>query len=56
VRAEIGTETFDLVAHEASGEERAPIWEEQKRRNPAFASYERKTSREIPVIVLEPAD
>jgi deazaflavin-dependent oxidoreductase (nitroreductase family) len=54
VRAEIGTQTYDLVAHEATGEERTRIWEEQKRFNPGFAEYEDKTSRQIPVIVLEP--
>jgi deazaflavin-dependent oxidoreductase (nitroreductase family) len=50
---EVGTETFPVRAHLAKGAEREPIWEEQKRRNPGFAEYERKTTREIPVIVLE---
>jgi deazaflavin-dependent oxidoreductase (nitroreductase family) len=50
---EVGTETVPVRAHLASGTERETIWEEQKRRNSAFAEYERKTSREIPVIVLE---
>ena len=49
-----GSETYDLVAHEATGEERHRIWEDQKRFNPGFAEYEDKTSRQIPVIVLEP--
>lgn len=53
VAVEVGTETLSVRAHLASGTERATIWEEQKRRNPAFAEYEQKTSREIPVIVLE---
>ena len=53
VTAEIGTETVRLRAHRAEGDERTPIWEEQKRRNPNFAEYEQRTSREIPVIVLE---
>ncbi|MFL5768064.1 MAG: nitroreductase family deazaflavin-dependent oxidoreductase [Actinomycetota bacterium] len=54
VRAEIGNETHDLVAREATGEERDRIWKEQKRFNPGFAEYEEKTTRQIPVIVLEP--
>jgi deazaflavin-dependent oxidoreductase (nitroreductase family) len=54
VRAEIGTETLDLVAREATGDERHRIWEDQKRLNRGFAEYEEKTSRQIPVIVLEP--
>src|SRR3954451_8838799 len=51
-RVEVGTDTLDVVAREAKGEERTRIWEEQKRRNPGFAEYEEKTSRQIPVIVL----
>jgi deazaflavin-dependent oxidoreductase (nitroreductase family) len=55
VQAEIGTRTVDLVARVAEGEERERIWAAQKAANPGFADYERKTSRQIPVIVLEPA-
>lgn len=56
VSVEVGTETHPVRAHLASAEERTPIWEEQKRRNPGFAEYERKTKREIPVIVLQRVD
>jgi deazaflavin-dependent oxidoreductase (nitroreductase family) len=56
VTVEVGTETHRVRAHRAVGEERTPIWEELKRRNPAFAAYERRTTREIPVIVLERVD
>jgi deazaflavin-dependent oxidoreductase (nitroreductase family) len=55
VTVEVGTETVAARAHRAEGDERTRIWEEQKRRNPNFAEYEQKTSREIPVIVLERA-
>jgi len=55
VQAEIGTDTVDLVARVATGEERARIWDAQKAAYPGFADYERKTTREIPVVVLEPA-
>jgi deazaflavin-dependent oxidoreductase (nitroreductase family) len=55
VRAEIGTETIDLVARVATGDERDRIWTAQKAAYPGFADYERKTRREIPVVVLEPA-
>jgi len=53
VTVEIGTETVPVHARLVRGEERTPIWQEQKRRNPGFAEYEQKTAREIPVIVLE---
>src|SRR2546422_4567711 len=51
-RVEVGTDTFEVEARFADGEERDRIWERQKQRYPAFADYERKTSRQIPVIVL----
>jgi deazaflavin-dependent oxidoreductase (nitroreductase family) len=54
-RIEVGTDAMDVVARVADGEERDRIWEEQKRRMPGFADYERTTTRQIPVVVLEPA-
>jgi deazaflavin-dependent oxidoreductase (nitroreductase family) len=53
VTIEVGDETVEVRARVAEGQERERIWEEQKRRNPGFAAYERKTSRIIPVVVLE---
>jgi deazaflavin-dependent oxidoreductase (nitroreductase family) len=55
VTAEIGTGTVRLHARVAAGEERDRIWTAQKAAYPGFADYELKTTREIPVIVLEPA-
>jgi deazaflavin-dependent oxidoreductase (nitroreductase family) len=55
VTAEIGTQTVELVARVADGDERERIWAAQKAAYPGFADYERKTTRQIPVIVLEPA-
>jgi deazaflavin-dependent oxidoreductase (nitroreductase family) len=54
-RVEIGTETFDVTASVARGEERLRIFTVQKERFPNFAEYERKTKREIPVVILERA-
>ena len=53
-RAEIGDETVDLVARVADEQEREPIWAKQKADYPGFADYEKKTSRTIPVLILEP--
>jgi deazaflavin-dependent oxidoreductase (nitroreductase family) len=53
--AEIGTDTRRFRARVAPAAEREPIWSKQKRDYPGFAGYEASTSREIPVIVLEPA-
>ncbi len=55
VSAEIGTGTVELLAREATGEERDQIWAAQKAAVPGFADYERKTTRQIPVIILESA-
>jgi hypothetical protein len=55
VAAEIGTSAVELVARVAQGEERERIWAAQKAAYPGFADYERKTDRQIPVIILEPA-
>jgi deazaflavin-dependent oxidoreductase (nitroreductase family) len=53
VTLEVGTETRHVRARVAEGEERARIWEEQKRIMPGFAVYEKRTPREIPVVILE---
>jgi len=42
-----------VQARVATDEERERIWEEQKRRNPGFAGYEGKTTRQIPVVILK---
>ncbi len=55
VSAEIGPGTVDLVARVADGAERDRIWEAHKSEYPGFADYERKTTRQIPVVILEPA-
>ena len=50
---EVGTDTVEVRARVAEGEERDRIWERQKQLMPGFADYEQKTKRQIPVIVLE---
>ncbi|MFD0575515.1 nitroreductase family deazaflavin-dependent oxidoreductase [Dactylosporangium darangshiense] len=55
VTAEIGTGTVDLVARVAEGDERERIWTAQKTAYTGFADYEAKTTRQIPVVILEPA-
>lgn len=52
-RVELGADTFDVTARVAGGEERLRIWAAHKQRFPNFAEYERKTKREIPVVILE---
>ena len=54
VTAEIGAETRAFRARTATGDERESIWIPQKRENPGFATYETMTTRQIPVVILEP--
>jgi deazaflavin-dependent oxidoreductase (nitroreductase family) len=54
VTIEVGADTFDVLASEATGEERERLYRAQAERVPQFAEYERKTERAIPVIVLTP--
>jgi deazaflavin-dependent oxidoreductase (nitroreductase family) len=49
---EVGTETIDVTAEVAQGDERDRLWKEQVNRVPSFGDYEAKTTRTIPVIVL----
>jgi deazaflavin-dependent oxidoreductase (nitroreductase family) len=54
-RVEVGQETVGVRARVAEGDERERIWTLQKKEFPGFADYESRTSRQIPVIILEPA-
>ena len=54
VTVEFGTSIRSYRARIAGGNERETIWSKQKHDYPGFADYEAKTSREIPVIILDP--
>ncbi len=45
----------DMVAREVTGDEKAVWWQRAVEAFPDYANYQRKTEREIPVFVLEPA-
>ncbi|MBO8193588.1 nitroreductase family deazaflavin-dependent oxidoreductase [Streptomyces oryzae] len=45
----------DMTAREVTGEEKAVWWKRAVEAFPDYAAYQRKTDREIPVFVLEPA-
>ncbi|MEV0640975.1 nitroreductase/quinone reductase family protein [Streptomyces sp. NPDC050619] len=50
---EFGTETFPVVARVLTGAERDEIYAKQSAVQPAYAEFQRKTSRVIPVIELQ---
>jgi deazaflavin-dependent oxidoreductase (nitroreductase family) len=53
VGAETGTETFEVRAREAEGEERERLYAARVAIAPGFGAYQRQTSRQIPVMILE---
>jgi deazaflavin-dependent oxidoreductase (nitroreductase family) len=53
-RVEVGTETIDVMAKEATGEERERLFGKATRHYPQLAEAAGKTRRVIPMIVLTP--
>ncbi len=56
VELQDGPAKRDYLAREVGGDERATWWARAVTTWPAYATYQTKTSREIPVFVLEPVD
>jgi deazaflavin-dependent oxidoreductase (nitroreductase family) len=54
VTIEVGPDTFEAQATIPNGEERQRLYDAQAALMPNFAEYQRKTSRQIPVVVFEP--
>jgi deazaflavin-dependent oxidoreductase (nitroreductase family) len=53
VEVQDGSGKWEMTAREVTGEERAAWWERAVAAYPPYAEYQQKTSREIPVFVLE---
>jgi deazaflavin-dependent oxidoreductase (nitroreductase family) len=54
VQVEVGGQpAFDARARVAQGAERDTLYAEQVKRVPVFGEYQQKTSRVIPVVILE---
>ncbi|MFJ8795691.1 nitroreductase family deazaflavin-dependent oxidoreductase [Streptomyces sp. NPDC102462] len=54
VELQDGPRKQDMTAREVTGAEKAEWWERAVAAYPPYAEYQEKTSREIPVFVLEP--
>jgi deazaflavin-dependent oxidoreductase (nitroreductase family) len=52
VEVELGSERRAVHAHIADAGERARLWPLLVERHPAFAAYQERTEREIPVVIL----
>jgi len=55
VGVQIAADKFAATARTATGEERARLWRTMAKIWPAYDDYQAKTTREIPVVVLERA-
>lgn len=55
VTVEQGTDRYEAVATEVTGDERDAIYARQAERMPQFAEYQAGTSRTIPVVALRRA-
>ena len=53
VTIEVGGERFPAVARVAAGEERQRLFDQMTSERPNFVDYQSRTSRQLPVIVLE---
>ena len=53
VQVQVLGDKFTAHARTANGEEKPAMWEVMAKAWPAYNDYQKKTSREIPVVVLE---
>lgn len=51
---EVGDRKLRVRAEDAEGEEKRRLWERLVAAYPGYANYQRKTDREIPVVILRP--
>ena len=56
VTVEVGSESYTARAIEVTGDERQRLYDQQVAIMPQFAEYAAKTTRTIPVLVLERSD
>ena len=54
VSLRVATNVFDAVARTAEGQEREVLWQKMSGIFPPYNSYQERTGRQIPVVVLEP--
>jgi deazaflavin-dependent oxidoreductase (nitroreductase family) len=52
VTVEVGAETFKVRAAVAPAAERQRLYDQQAKQMPIFADYQKKTTRQIPVLLL----
>lgn len=53
---EIGAQRLEVDAEIAGPDKRPQLWERLIELSPGYANYEKRTSREIPVVILRPVN
>jgi deazaflavin-dependent oxidoreductase (nitroreductase family) len=56
VTLQVGSQRFAGTARCASAEEKARLWPRLVTMYPHYADYQKRTTREIPVVIVSPAD
>lgn len=54
VQIQVGPEVFGAVARDAGDDERPFLWEQMVGLWPAYDDYQERTSRRIPVVIIDP--
>ncbi|HEX6291587.1 MAG TPA: nitroreductase family deazaflavin-dependent oxidoreductase [Herpetosiphonaceae bacterium] len=52
----VGERTLHVKAEDATGEERQRLWERAVRAYGGYADYQKRTDRQIPVVILRPVE
>ena len=53
---EAGGQTVNVTAHQANPEEKGCLWPQLVKQAPFFDDYRKKTTRDIPMVILAPAN
>ena len=51
---QVRADVYPAVAHVATGEERAALWERIAAEIPQYAGYQKRVRRELPVVIVDP--
>lgn len=54
-KIQVGSREIQVVAREAQGEERERLWKRVVETESSYDTYRQRTSRHIPVVILDPA-
>ncbi len=56
VRLQVGSQRFNARARTATAAEKPALWKKMAGIWPAYDEYQQKTTRDIPVVILEPVE